>query len=106
MKDKIIYELIHDLAENYRNDKAVLDSIVEDTINDALRISNRYNKTDKENQLEILKSNIKKATKTIYLQRGVEDVRQNSENGLSNVYDQAIETMQKDIIREGKRIFV
>lgn len=104
--DDLLEEIIADLADNYRNDEDVLSSLLDDVINDALSISNRKFKSDKESQILILKSNIKKATKAIYLQRGTEDVSSSSESGISNTYDKVIETMTLDIIRQGKRILI
>lgn len=106
MKEKILDEIIKDLSDNYRNDKEVLTSLLDDIINDALFISNRRFKTDKEEQLTILKSNIKKAVKSVYLQRGSEDVSSNSESGTSNTYEQVVEVMTLDIIRQNKRIMI
>ena len=94
-------EIITDLADNYVDgDEGVLESILTDVINDALSMANR---SESEANIIVLCSNIKKACKTIYLQRGVEDVRSNSQNGLSNTYEVATETMMRDIIRQNKR---
>lgn len=106
MKEKILNEIIKDLADNYRNDKDVLETLLDDVIVDALSMSNRKFKIDKEEQLTILKSNIKKAVKSIYLQRGAEDVSSSSDNGSSNTYEKVMETMQNDIIRQHKRILI
>lgn len=104
-------EIIANLAENFREgDEEILAEILEGVINDALLMSNRkYRAVDEESteaQIVVLASNIKKAVKTIYLQRGVEDVRSNSQSGLSNTYDVAMETMLNDIIRQNKRILM
>lgn len=104
--NEILGQIISDLSDNYRNDEQVLQDLLEDVISDALHCSNRHFKTDKADQLEILKSNIKKAVKTIYLQRGAEDVKSNSIAGESNTYDNAIETMKKDIISQNKRVMI
>lgn len=104
MRKKIIDEIIRDLADNYNNDSYVLSDILEDMIMSALSISNR--RVDTEKNIEILKDNIKKATKTIYLRRGTEDVVSSSQSGLNNVYDNAIETMKKDIISQNKRVLI
>lgn len=106
MVDKILNEIIEDLADNYREDKNVLTSLLDDVIDDALSMSNRKFKSDKDNQLLILKSNIKKAVKTIYLQRGTEDTSSSSQSGMSNTYDKAMETMLNDIIRQNKRVMI
>ena len=107
MEISIQKEIIAELGEMYNtNDDKVLKSILEDVITDALYVSNRQYKSNKEEQLTILKSNIKKAAKTIYLQRGVEDVTSETQNGISKTYDIAIETMKQDIIRQNKRLLV
>lgn len=105
MRNSILNEIKEDLSDNYRNDDNVLSAILDDVITDALMISNRGHKLDVDNQLSILKSNIKKAVKTIYLQRGTEDVKSNGQNGLSNAYVSAVEEMGKDILRQNKRLF-
>lgn len=104
--DNLLEEIIDDLADNYRNDEDVLSSLLDDVINDALSISNRKFKPDKEKQILILKSNIKKATKAIYLQRGTEDVSSSNDGGISNTYEKVMETMQNDIIIQGKRVMI
>lgn len=106
MREEILEEIIKDLSDNYREDKDVLEFLLDDVIEAALFMSNRRFKKDKDSQLLILKSNIKKCVKTIYLQRGAEDVTSSSSNGLSNTYDKAMETMQNDIIRQNKRIMI
>ena len=107
MKETIKTEIIAELGALYTDaDATVLSNILDDVITDALYVSNRRYKSDNDNQLTILKSNIKKAVKTIYLQRGTEDVTSESQSGLSKTYDIAIETMKRDIIRENKRILI
>lgn len=103
--------IITDLGDNFKSgDESLIKQLLEEVLNDALIISNRdklyVNETDETDstQIKVLSSNIRKAVKTIYLQRGAEDVVSNSVSGLSNSYDAAIETMSKDIIRQGKRI--
>ena len=101
-REMVLNEVISDLGANYNSDDmSVLNNILEDVIADALMVSNR---SETENNLNILKSNIKKATKSVYLLRGAEDVRSNSQSGLSNTYDDVMETMLKDIIRQNKRV--
>ena len=100
--EDVFNEIVADLADNYvSTDESVLKNILSDVIEDALSVSNRVYS---ENNLQILKSNIKKATKSIYLLRGVEDVKSNSQSGLSNTYDNVMETMMWDIIRQNKRV--
>lgn len=104
--DDLLKEIIDDLADNYRNDEDVLLSLLDDVINDALSMSNRKFKPDKETQILLLKSNIKKATKSIYLLRGTEDVVSSSNSGTSNTYENVMETMLNDILKQGKRILI
>lgn len=106
MKERILKEIIRDLADNYRNDIEVLDNLLDDVINDALFMSNRINKGNLDKQLIALKSNIKKAVKAIYLQRGVEGVVSDSQSGLNNNYDDVMETMKRDIIKQNKRLYI
>ena len=105
LKITILNEIISDLGDNYNSsDSNVLLNILNDVITSALYISNRRVETAE--NVNILKNNIKKATKNIYLRRGTEDVNSNSESGLNNSYDNAIDTMTKDIIRENKRVLI
>ena len=107
MEETILNEIISDLGINFVDtDKNVLSNILNDVIEDALYIANRKHKTDKDNQIALLKSNIKKAVKAIYLQRGTEDVKSNTESGINNTYDNAIDTMQQDIVKQGKRLII
>ena len=111
MQETLLQEVINDLAENFRyGDDNILADILEGVADDALLMSNRHYKAvteaDRDAQLTILASNIKKATKAIYLQRGVEDVKSNSQSGLSNTYESVMETMLNDIIRQNKRLLL
>ncbi|MBR0471707.1 MAG: hypothetical protein IJI98_03295 [Methanosphaera sp.] len=100
-------EIIAELGDMYdATDSAVLYDILDDVITDALYVSNRQYKSNRNDQLTILKSNIKKATKTIYLQRGTEDVTSETQSGISKTYDIAMETMKQDIIRQNKRLLI
>ena len=100
MENQILLEIIADLADNYKNDLAVLQSILSDTITNALFLSNRKNTDD---NIRILKSEIKKATKSIYLQRGGEGTTGLNENGTSSSFENALEVLEKDIVKNGKR---
>lgn len=107
MENSIQNEIIAELGEMYNtSDSAVLKEILNDVITDALYVSNRQYKSDKEEQLNVLKSNIKKAVKTIYLQRGTEDATAETQSGISKTYDIAMETMKQDIIRQNKRLLI
>lgn len=104
-KEKLLESIKTDLNANYRNDDEVLNDLFEEVLNDALFISNRKKlyETSEEEQITILASNIRKCVKTIYLQRGSEDVTSQTLSGISNIYDDSIERMKADIIKQGKR---
>jgi len=100
---KIVFEEIkNDLSDNYQiADGKVLTEILDDVIELALHLSNRKPNA---NNLKLLKIEIKRTTKTIYLQRGKEDVTSISESGRSSNFDNAIETLSKNIIKNRKRL--
>lgn len=104
-----LIELIKvDLGVNFKEgDDEVLNAITKETFSDALFISNRKSLYEKEGscseQIEILAPNVRRCVKTIYLQRGGEDVSTSSMSGLSFTYDDAIKRMHDDIIKQGKR---
>ena len=102
IKEDIFEETVADLGANFKStDSEVLSNLLTDVINDALSMANR---SESEASITALKSNIKKAVKAIYLQRGVEDVRSNSVGGLSNTYEDVMDMMLRDIIRQNKRL--
>lgn len=110
-KENLRNSIIADLGANYySDDNTVISALLDEVINDALFISNRDQLVNSneistlESQLDVLSSNIRRAVKTIYLQRGAEDVKSQSLSGVSSTYDLAIESMKNDIIRSGKRI--
>ncbi len=107
-KEKLLESIKTDLNANYRNDDEVLNDLFEEVLNDALFISNRKKlyETNEEKQITILASNIRKCVKTIYLQRGSEDVTSQSLSGITNTYDDSIERMKADIIKQGKRLLI
>lgn len=91
-------QIIADLGSNYREvDEEVLDNIISDISSQALFISNR--KT-----IDGLEFEIKEAVKSIYLQRGSEDIEKISESGRSMKYKDAIQKLRTDIISNGKRV--
>lgn len=109
-KANLLQSIITDLGANFNSDdETLLSALLDEVTNDALFISNRdqlvdTNSATLEKQLDYLSSNIRRAVKTIYLQRGAEDVKSQSLSGLSSSYDEAVESMKRDIIRSGKRI--
>lgn len=109
IKDTLYEQIVRDLGVNFNSeDGNVLHDLIDDVVEDALIMSNRdaraTTETAKEAQVTVLASNIKKAVKTLYLQRGIEDVKSNSQSGLSNTYDDAMESMLRDIVRQNKRV--
>lgn len=98
----MLNEIIRDLGDNYNDtDKKVLEDILDEATTNALFISNRVSNLE---NIKLLSSEIKKYVKAVYLQRGVEDVKSQSQSGLSSTYQDAYEKMRKDIISNGKRI--
>lgn len=105
--DDLRSQTIAMLGANYRqDDENLLGDILANVIDDCLRISNRQFKPNREAQLEVLKSNIIKATTMIYLRRGVEEVNNSSQSGVSNQYADIMETTLNDIIRQNKRVLL
>lgn len=85
-----------DLGANYREDEEVLKEILEEVSSIALDISNNKDK-------EKLFPYIKKAVKAIYLCRGAEGLQSRSEGSISNSYEDIIEKLRNDIIKNGLR---
>ena len=110
-KFDLLSSIVADLGANYREgDSVLLGALLDEAVNDALIVSNRmqYSKTETgmEAQLDVLGSNIRKCVKSMYLIRGAEDVKSQSVSGLSSTYENAIETMNYDIIRSNKRVLM
>lgn len=98
--------IANDLGKNFsRDDAVVFDSIFNEVVDNALRFSNRRFKTETD-QLPILASEIRRCVKTIYLSRGSEDVTSQSQSGISSTYDNAMERLRKDIVKNGKRVLL
>lgn len=91
-----IDKIINDLSTNYRNDEEVLQDILDEVSSIALDISNNKNR-------EQLFPYIKKATKAIYLCRGAEGTQNRSEGSISSSYEDIIEKLRNDIIKNGLR---
>lgn len=85
-----------DLGANYKEDEEVLKEILEEVSSIAFDISNNKNK-------EKLFPYIKKAVKAIYLCRGAEGLQSRSEGSISNSYEDIIEKLRNDIIKNGLR---
>ena len=87
-----------DLGANYnQNDEEVLKEIIEEVSSIASNISNR--KADDEK----LYPYIKKATKAMYLCRGAEGLQSRGEGSISSSYEDIIEKLRNDIVKNGLR---
>lgn len=113
-KQELLTSIKNDLGVNYYDDSTstIIGEILDEVINDALFVSNRRFKVDPDDetslepQLDILGSNIRRAVKSIYLQRGSEDVSSTNQSGISSNFDDVMQKMRDDIIKGGKRILV
>lgn len=92
-----IDKIITDLGENYRKDEEALEDILNEVSSIASDVSNR--KADDKR----LWPYIKKATKAIYLSRGAEGIQSISEGGVSSSFEDIIEKMRNDIVKNGVR---
>lgn len=90
-------KIIEDLGANFKNDEEVLEEILNDVSSIASNISNR--KIDDEKLFPY----IKKATKAIYLCRGAEGMTSRGEGSISSSYEDIIEKLRNDIIKNGLR---
>ena len=90
-------KIINDLGANYRNDDNVLQDIIDEVTSIASNISNRKTTDEK------LYPYIKTAVKSIYLTRGGEGISSINESGKSLSFNDAIEKMRNDIIKDGLR---
>lgn len=90
-------KIIADLGANYNsNDESVLNEILEEVKSIAFDISNNSNK-------EKLFPYIKKAVKSIYLSRGAEGLQSRGEGSISSSYEDIIEKLRNDIVKNGLR---
>ena len=117
LKEALLQSIITDLGANYiETDNIIVGALLDECIEDALNISNRkqlvslneqgeYEAQSLSNQLTILASEIRKAVKSLYLQRGSEDVSNQSLSGIRSTYDDVRKRMKDDIICNGKRLF-
>lgn len=96
-KIDLIEKIICDLADNFvQGDELVLEDILTDVVSCALDISNKES-------IEGLEYEIKKCVKSIYLQRGAEDVNSLNQSGRISSYVDPMEEMRNNIIKSGKR---
>lgn len=111
-KDQLLESIIHDLGANFKTgDNIILSELLDEIINDALLVSNRYSKAqqssaDMSAQITVLQSEIRNCVKAIYLRRGAEEI--SSENNgvlsLNMTFEDAIDRMTSHIIKTGKRL--
>lgn len=95
-KREDIDKIIDDLGANYRDDKEVLKEILEEVNSIALDISNNKDKNK-------LFPYIKKAVKAIYLCRGGEGLTSRNDGSISNSFEDIIDKLRNDIIKNGLR---
>ena len=97
-KAEAIVKIKTDLAENYKdNNDSVLNDIYDEVSSIASNISNR-DKSD-----EKLFPYIKKAVKATYLLRGGEGLLSLSQSGVSSSFEDIIDKLRNDIIKNGLR---
>lgn len=92
-----IDKIIQDLGANYKGDEEVLEDILGEVSSIASDISNRRADDKK------LWPYIKKATKAEYNARGAEGLLSLSESGVSSSFEDIIEKMRNNIIKNGVR---
>lgn len=93
-----IDKIINDLGANYNNkDEEVLEDILSEVSSIASNISNRNVDDEK------LYPYVKKAVKAIYLCRGAEGMQSTSESGTSSSFEDIIDKMRNDIVKNGLR---
>lgn len=92
-----IDKIIADLGANYKDDKEVLEEILEEVSSIASDISNRQKDDTK------LFPYIKKVTKAVYLARGAEGMKGRGEGAISSSYEDNMEKLRNDIIKSGLR---
>lgn len=94
----MLEKIIEDLGANYKDDdREVLKNILEEVNSIASNISNR--KTDDEKLFPY----IKKAVKGIYLNRGAEGLTSRNEGSISSSYEDIVDKLRNDIIKNGLR---
>ena len=97
----MLEEIIENLADNYRDDEDVLQSILDEATAIALSISNRANTQE---NIDALSSYIKNYVKAEYLSRGAEGTNTLSEGGVNSNFKDNKEKLRNDIIKDGKRL--
>ena len=97
-KELIIASIKSNLGANYReDDDQILEEIFDEVSSIASNISNRSTDDEK------LFPYIKKATKSMYLSRGAEGIKSKSESGVSDTFEDIVEVLRNDIVKNGLR---
>ena len=97
----MLEEIIAELGDNFNSsDESVLENILDNVTANALTISNR---ADTIEEKLFLKPEIKACVKGIYLQRGAEGLNSLSQSGVSSTFNDSIDKLRNDIIKNGKR---
>lgn len=89
-------KIIADLGANFKNDKDVVEDILEQIISIASDISNGQNE-------ERLFPYIRRAVKAEYLARGAEGLTSKSEGSISSSFEDIIDKLRNNIIKSGLR---
>lgn len=97
IKRKILDNVTRNLADNYRDDVDTLREIIDNVSCMALSISNRKS-------LSTLEPEIGQCVIAEYLRRGAEGSSSISESGHSISFEDNIEKMRNNIIKNGKRV--
>lgn len=92
-----IDKIIADLGANYKNDKDVLEDILEQVTSIASDISNRQKEDEK------LIPYIKKAVKAEYIARGAEGLTSKNEGSMSSSFEDIMDKLRNNIIKSGLR---
>lgn len=92
-------KVVADLGSNYRKeDREVLEEAIDEVSLIASDISNRKSTDTK------LFPYVKKAVKAMYLARGAEGLKSRGEGSLSSSFEDIIETLRNDLIKNGLRV--
>lgn len=96
-KREDIDKIIDDLGANYREtDREVLEEILEEVNSIAFDISHNKNK-------EQLFPYVKRAVKAEYIQRGSEGLLSRTEGSISSQFENIVEKLRNNIIKNGLR---
>ena len=94
----MLEKIIEDLGANYKDDdRKVLENILEEVSSIASNISNRKKDDEK------LFPYIKKAVKGLYLNRGAEGLVSQTESGVSSSFEDIVDKLRNDIVKNGLR---